>query len=174
MQLPADFQTETRCGREGHTRPRGPSESPDGVDPNIRRTRHNVTVITVGSKYEVYVQSPASSHMLTFRTLAIKWEVNIVKKVFLRLSACVFIIESLWYGKWLYNTLLDTRHNVKTAKSCSPHFGLSLKRGLLPDAKLWRRNQQTSMVRTTIEMSKIIQGLCLPSLSPYDILFLFV
>ena len=29
---------ETRCGREGHTRPRGPSESPDGVDPNIRRT----------------------------------------------------------------------------------------------------------------------------------------
>ena len=30
---------ETRCGREGHTRPRGPSESPDGVDPNIRRTR---------------------------------------------------------------------------------------------------------------------------------------
>ena len=39
-QLPADFQTvETRCGRESHTRPRGPSESPDGVDPNIRRTR---------------------------------------------------------------------------------------------------------------------------------------
>ena len=30
---------ETRCGREGHTRPRGSSESPDGVDPNIRRTR---------------------------------------------------------------------------------------------------------------------------------------
>ncbi len=39
-QLPAEFQTvETRCGREGHTRPRGPSESPDGVAPNIRRTR---------------------------------------------------------------------------------------------------------------------------------------
>ena len=30
---------ETRCGREGHTRPRGPSEIPDGVDPNIRKTR---------------------------------------------------------------------------------------------------------------------------------------
>ena len=30
---------ETRCVREGHTRPRGPSESPDGVDPNIRGTR---------------------------------------------------------------------------------------------------------------------------------------
>ena len=52
-----------RCGMESHTRPRGASESPNGVDPNIRRTRHNVTVITVGSKYEVYVQSPAPSHM---------------------------------------------------------------------------------------------------------------
>ena len=41
---------ETRCGRKSHTQPRGPSESPDGVDPNTRRTRHNVTVITVGSK----------------------------------------------------------------------------------------------------------------------------
>ena len=80
-------QLETRCGREDHTRPRGPSESPDGVDPNIRRTRHNVTVITVGSKYEVYVQSPASSHMLTFRTLAIKWEMNIIVKK----SSCVFL-----------------------------------------------------------------------------------
>ena len=51
--------------------------------------RHNVTVITVGSKYEVYVRSPASSHMQTlkqpFRTLAIKWEVNI----FLKKSSCV-------------------------------------------------------------------------------------
>ena len=48
-QLPADSQrVETRCGKEGHTRPRGSSKSPDGVDPNIRRTRHNVTVITVG------------------------------------------------------------------------------------------------------------------------------
>ena len=79
--------------------------------------RHNMMVITVGSKYEVYVQSPASSPMQPFNnpfeTLAIKWEVNIFEKksscvvsssVFLlRLSACVFIIESLWYGKWVYN-----------------------------------------------------------------------
>ena len=83
-------QLETRCGREGHTRPTGPSESPDGVDPNIRRTRHNVTVITVGSKYEVYVRSPASSHMQTFRTLAIKWEVN----MFVKKSSCVFLPTS--------------------------------------------------------------------------------
>ena len=32
-------ELETRCGRESHTRPRGPTENPDGVDPNIRRTR---------------------------------------------------------------------------------------------------------------------------------------
>ena len=31
-QLPVDFQTvETRCGREGHTRPRGTSETPEAV-----------------------------------------------------------------------------------------------------------------------------------------------
>ena len=55
--------------------------------------RHNVTVITVGSKYEVYVRSPASSHMQTlkqpFQTLAIKWEVKYIwKEVFLRLPSC--------------------------------------------------------------------------------------
>ena len=31
-QLPADSRgLETRCGREGHTRPRGTSETPDAV-----------------------------------------------------------------------------------------------------------------------------------------------
>ena len=67
-----------------------------------------MTVITVGSKYEVYVRSPALSHMQTLeqpiRTLAIKWEVNMLLKksscLFLRTSVC--IIESLWYGKWVY------------------------------------------------------------------------
>ena len=58
--------------------------------------RHNVTVITVGSKYEVYVRSPASSHMQTlkqpFQTLAIKWEVNIfLKKSSCVLHSCVFL-----------------------------------------------------------------------------------
>ena len=61
--------------------------------------RHNVTVITVGSKYEVYVQSPASSHMQTlkqpFQTLAIKWEVNIfLKKSSCVLHSCVFLPAS--------------------------------------------------------------------------------
>ena len=123
MQLPVEFQTvETRCGGEDHTRPRGPSESPDGVDPNIRRTRHNVTVITVGSKYEVYVRSPASSHMQTlkqpFQTLAIKWQVNIIEKkssassLMRRLSLCQYLPSicmciSAWISKWQCNTWRD-------------------------------------------------------------------
>ena len=78
-----------------------------------------MTVITVGSKYEVYVRSPSPSHRQTlkqpFQTLQIKWEVNIIVKksscVFFHasFSPCVFlcasvftIIESLWYGKWVY------------------------------------------------------------------------
>ena len=66
-QLPVEFQTvETRCSKEGHTRPRGPSEAPMEKTPTSReQERHNVTVITVGSKYEVYVRSPAPSHMQT-------------------------------------------------------------------------------------------------------------
>ena len=73
--------------------------------------RHNVTLITVGWKYEVYVWSRASSHMQTFeqpfRTLAIKWEVTIIVKkpsgVFLHAS--VFIMVSLWCCRWLYNSI---------------------------------------------------------------------
>ena len=55
--------------------------------------RHNVTVITVGSKYEVYVRSPAPSYMQTlnnpFQTLQIKREVKILEKK----SSCVFILR---------------------------------------------------------------------------------
>ena len=61
--------------------------------------RHNVTVITVGSKYEVYVRSSAPSHMQTveqpFRTLAIKWEVNIfLKKSSCVVSSCILILHA--------------------------------------------------------------------------------
>ena len=112
--------------REGHTRPRGPSESPDGVDPNIRRTRHNVTVITVGSKNEVYVRSPVSSHMQPFNNPfkpcnKVRGK-NIVKEVFLsflhasfipasslmrRLSLCqIFVAAS-------HQTRLDTRSKAR-------------------------------------------------------------
>ena len=110
-------ELETRCGREGHTRPRGSSEAPMEWTPESgEQERHNVSVITVGSKYEVYVRSPAPSHMQTleqtFRTLAIKWEVNIIVKKsscvfimrpsFLRFPSCVFIVVSLWIILHIY------------------------------------------------------------------------
>ena len=56
-------ELETRCGRESCTRPRGLSESPDGVDPNIRRTRktqrdgHN-SGVKIWSLCSVSVQHP--------------------------------------------------------------------------------------------------------------------
>ena len=101
-------ELETRCGRESHTRPRGPSESPDWEDPNIRRTRktqrdgHN-SGVKIWSLCSV---SSILSHVSLeqpFRTLAIKWEVNILLKkfscVFLPASfihASVFDVVSLW------------------------------------------------------------------------------
>ena len=72
----------TRCSREGHTRPRGPSESPDGVDPNIRRTRktqrdgHNCGV-KIWSLCSVSSTLSHANLEQPFRTLQIKWEVKI-------------------------------------------------------------------------------------------------
>ena len=91
---------ETRCGRESDTRPRGGgSGTPMEWTPaSGEQERHNVTVITVGSKcYSLCSISSSLSHAnleQPFRTLAIKWEVNILLKkcssVFLHAS--VFII----------------------------------------------------------------------------------
>ena len=96
-QLPADFQTvETRCSRESHTQPRGPSESPDGVDLNIRRTRktqrdgHNsgVKIWSLCS-----VSSTLSNANLTNKVRG---------KILLKKSSCILcpcvclIIVSLW------------------------------------------------------------------------------
>ena len=96
-------QLETRCGKESHTRPRGPSETPDGVDPNIKRTRktqrdgHNSGV----KIWSLCLVSSTLSHAnleQPFRTLAIKWEVNIFLKKssmrpsFLRLYRCVVVM----------------------------------------------------------------------------------
>ena len=58
----------------------------------------------------------------TFRTLAIKWEVNILLKksscVFLRASFfvhlyhCVLIIVSLWCCRWVYNMVIVCRQSL--------------------------------------------------------------
>ena len=117
-QLPGEFQTvETRCGKEGHTRLSRPQHQE-------KQERHNVTVITVGLKYEIYVRSPAPSHMQTLNNpfepcnkLRGKY---VVKEVFMRLPSCVFIMRRLfmrlslmlcrcdaeWWCRWLYNTFL--------------------------------------------------------------------
>ena len=99
-QLPADFQTvKTRCGREGHTRPR------------IRRTRktqrdgHNSGVkiwslCSVSSTLShANLEQPFSNPCNKVRGK------YVVKEVFLRLCPCVcLIIVSLWYCRLLYNT----------------------------------------------------------------------
>ena len=116
-QLPGDSQT--RCGREGHTRPRGPSESPDGVDPNIRRTwktqrdGHN-SGVKIWSLCSVSSTLSHANLEQPFRTLEIKWEVNML----LKKSSCVFLHASFllaslslcrcdaeWWCRWLYNTV---------------------------------------------------------------------
>ena len=86
---------------------RGPREPWLNWGPEKKDT--TLTTITVGSKYFSYFRSLTPSHMQTlsnpFRTLAIKWEVNIFikKSSCVCLCLCVFIIVSLWYGTWEYN-----------------------------------------------------------------------
>ena len=142
-QLPAEFQTvETRCGREGHTRPRGPSESPDGVEPNTRRTRktqrdgHNSGVKIWSLCSVSSTLFPGKPLNNPFQTIQIKWEVKILLKksscvilpsVFL--CASVSIIESLWYGKWVHNTSKPRQlRNYKALRSSLHLYTLLLYR----------------------------------------------
>ena len=68
---------ETRCGREGHTRPRGAHGNPDGVDPSIRRTRktqrdgHN-SGVKILQLFSVLSTLSHATLEQPFRTLAIK------------------------------------------------------------------------------------------------------
>ena len=110
---------ETRCGRESHTRPRGPSKTPMEWTPaSGEQERHNVTVITEGSKcYSLCSVSSSLSHATLeqpFRTLAIKWEVYIiVKEVFLRLySSCDVIMVSLWCCMNMLMTIWHYKSNI--------------------------------------------------------------
>ena len=79
-----------------------------------KKERHNVDGHKSGGQnIAVYVWSPTPSHSGTphnpFRTLAIKWEVNI----FLKKSSCVrlyhcvcLFIVSLWCCRWQYNIII--------------------------------------------------------------------
>ena len=75
-------------------------------------------IITLGSKHFSYVLFPARSHMQTlsnpFRTLAIKWELNIFikKSSCVCLCHCVLIIVSLWCCRWRYNKMTQEKHLI--------------------------------------------------------------
>ena len=100
-------ELETRCGREGHTRPRGvlgkaPMEwTPRPLVEHLReQERHNVMVITVGSKYEVYVRYPAPSHANLTNKVRGKYN---CKEVFLRRFSCVFLPASFIRASVVYH-----------------------------------------------------------------------
>ena len=81
---------ETSCGREGHTRPRGPSGTlMEWTPASGKQERHNVAVITVGSRYySLYSISSSLSHATLeqpFRTLTNKGR----GKYFIKKSSCV-------------------------------------------------------------------------------------
>ena len=101
-QLPGEFQTvETRCGREGHTRPRGRSESPDGVDPNIRRTRkkqrdgHN-SGVKIWSLCSVSSTLSHANLEQPFRTLVkyVRGKYVVKEVVLLRHPSCILIVPA--------------------------------------------------------------------------------
>ena len=165
---------------------RGVLGSPDGVDPNIRRTRHNVTVITVGSKYTVYVRSPASSQTQTLQT---KWEVNI----FLKKSSCVFLPASfipassfmrLTYGvvvmlhehvyvyisifiMWVYNisrfgacarrVLQGLRMNLVTVNYGFRHHNTTATKGTKRDAGIERSNTKKQEQTSNKQMNRLMR-----------------
>ena len=114
-------QLETRCGREGHTRPRGPSESPDGVDPNIRKTRKTqrdghysgVKIWSLCSVSSILSQATLEQ---SFRNPCNKergkyiWKEVFLRRFFLRLSFCVrlsLLLLSRYDTANEYTTLSD-------------------------------------------------------------------
>ena len=136
--------SETRCGRESHTRPKGPlgppvvSETswwqdvvekastqqkaePPGLWLIIRRTRKTTLMaIKVGSMYYSSVQSLTPSHSKTlsnpFRTLTIKWEVHIfLKKSSLVVYHCVvWSIHHIYVYKHIYHMTIQQKENKKS------------------------------------------------------------
>ena len=94
-------QLETRCGREGHTRPRVPSGTPMEWTPaSGEQERHNVTVITVGSRYySLCSVSSSLSHAALeqpFRTLTNKVRgIYYCKEVSLHLYYCIVMIRHM-------------------------------------------------------------------------------
>ena len=96
-QLPVEFQTARDQMGWGKPHPtEGALGNPDGVDPSIRRTRktqrdgHNSGVKILQFMFGLSSLSHATLEQ-PFRTLQIKWEVNI----FVKKSSCVFVLASV-------------------------------------------------------------------------------
>ena len=95
-------QLERRCGRESHTRPKGLSGALIELGSRGERERHNVAGHKFGVKIlQLCSISSSLSHAnpkQPFRTLAIKWEVNIC----LKKSSCVCLpFCVVYYCVWL-------------------------------------------------------------------------
>ena len=95
-QLPVEFQTARDQMWKGKPHPTEEALGyPDGVDPSIRRTRktqrdgHN-SGVKIWSLCSVSSTLSHANLEQPFRTLAIKWEVNI----FVKKSSCIFVTES--------------------------------------------------------------------------------
>ena len=88
---------ETRCGRESHTRLRGPSGTPMEWTPGSReQEKHNVTVITVGSRYYSLCSVSSSLSHATLEQPFWKLTNKVRGKILLKKSSCVFLHASVF------------------------------------------------------------------------------
>ena len=96
----------------------GPRKTPDGVDPNIKRTRktqrdgHN-SGVKIWSLCSVSSTLSHANLEQPFRTLAIKWEVNI----FLKKSSCV-LYSCVCYHCVFLHASLSLRRYVSSIYIC--------------------------------------------------------
>ena len=112
-----------RCRKESHH----PAEWPLGfrLSSPGERERHNADGHNIWVKiFQLCSVSSSLSHVnleQPLRTLAIKWEVNILLKksssvchyhcVFVIACVCLIIV-SLWYGTWEFNPIIATCHHL--------------------------------------------------------------
>ena len=141
----------------------GPRKSPDRIDPNIRRTKktqrdgHNSGVKIWSSCLVSSTLSHANLEQ-PFRTLAIKWEVNVFKEVLLALCCCeLFYIYMCMYvdvnlHMWLYNivrfgacasrVLQGFKTNLVTVNDSFKHPNTTSTRGTKKNAGIERSKQK--------------------------------
>ena len=134
-----------RCSKESQHPAVDPKTS-GWASKRTRKTQHDGHM-KWRSKYEVYVRSPAPSHMQTLKNPfepcnKLRGKMLLKKSSCLFLHASVSIIESLWYGKWVYicvflhesaddnTTMLPTKNKARrTLKSSSTKWNWKVRYG---------------------------------------------